>query len=196
VDDLQSDSQEYGGACRSPKFPLDRECENMAVDESGTTYLLTAAKNLYAYAADGSRRWIAPVPCRGSRLMFASDGKVVLGCRGSVDAYAASLIGVRDGKIAWTFRPDSDAQIQIGGDRNDWVLVVDRSGTVYFADAGNRHRLYAVTRDGQLAWKYDLGTLRFEGMQMDSRGRLFLSGQDWVDGKYQSYLTCLADSAC
>jgi serine/threonine-protein kinase len=189
-------SQTYGALCRSPKFPLDQYCESMAVDGSGTTYLLTASKNLYAYGADGSRRWLAPMPCGASGLMFASEGRVVLGCRGSRSVNAASLVGVQDGKIAWTFRPDSNGEIQIRGARDEWVLAVDRSGTLYFVDTGNPQHMYALSLDGRVVWKYDLGTLTFDGIQMDLRGRLFVSGQDWVDGKYESYLTCLADSVC
>lgn len=182
----------YGGSCEGKYFPLDRDCENATTDSDGRTYLITVTKNLYAFDADRKRLWTAQMPCRSSTLMVADQGTVVFACQGSSYGNAASLIGVKDGKIAWTFK--TEKELVLNGNGNSWSMVVDRNMTMYLTDEGTPTHLYAISRDGQQLWKYDLGEMRFHHLQLDSQGRLFLSGTHWRDGVPGSSLICLADS--
>jgi hypothetical protein len=73
-------------------------------------------------------------------------------------------------------------------------IVVDRTGTSYFADSGSRSCLYAVDSGGHLAWKFDLGEFGFHELQLDHQGRLFLSGTFARDRDGPSSMICFSDS--
>jgi predicted secreted protein len=182
--------QEY---CKSA-YPLDHDCENGTGDGAGNVYLLTATKNLYAFDQNRKQLWVTPVPCRAPELMEFAGDTLVLGCRAARDGLAESLVGVREGKVAWTFKADTD--ISFSNSPASGSFLVDGTGAMYFVDTADPIHLYGLNRDGREMWRYNLGRTRVEGMWLDSRGRLFLSHDFWRNGASGAALTCLADKGC
>jgi outer membrane protein assembly factor BamB len=126
-------------------------------------------------------------------MEFAGD-TLVLGCRAARDGLAESLVGVREGKVAWTFKADTD--ISFSNSPASGSFLVDGTGAMYFVDTADPIHLYGLNRDGREMWRYNLGRTRVEGMWLDSRGRLFLSHDFWRNGASGAALTCLADKGC
>jgi serine/threonine protein kinase len=177
-----------------PGFPLDHECENGAMDASGNAYLLTATKNLYAFDRNRRKLWVTQVPCRAPQLMEFAGDTLVLGCRASRGGIAESLVGIRAGKVAWTFKAEAD--IDFASNPSHGSFLVDGTGAMYFADTADPVHLYALNRAGQQMWRYNLGRTRVQDLWLDGRGHLFLSHVEWVEGAFGAALTCLADEGC
>jgi hypothetical protein len=174
--------------------PLDQDCVHTVVDSTGVTYVQTATTRIYAISPAGATLWTYAAPCKSPLLMVARVGNLILSCQGSRAETGSSLYSVRDGKLLWQFKPRGE--IDLKGWRQSFGIVIDRTGMSYFTDVGDRSHLYAVDDRGRLAWTLDLGEFSFQELQLDRRGRLFLSGTFARDPDGGSSMTCIADSGC
>ncbi len=117
-----------------------------AVADDGTVYF-GAGHELYAVRADGSEKWVRRIGWTESSPAIAADGTIYIGT-GSQDDEPAKFCAInsRDGSLKWTF-PIRNAV--------DSSPAIGRDGLIYFgSDDG---LFYALTSDGRLKWKLDVG---------------------------------------
>jgi hypothetical protein len=174
---------------------LDHECENGTRDAAGNLYLISAAKEVYAFNKNRELLWRVQTPCRAPELMEFAAGTVVLGCFGAHSYRVAGLVGVRDGKVAWTFQPDNGAEIQYNFSPGHGNVLIDRTGTIYVADNGEPSRVYCLSNDGRMLWKASFGRNPIQEMRLGPIGRLFVSHRYDQANTFGHAVTVLSDQS-
>ena len=117
-----------------------RRLRSLGILPDGTICVSSEDKNLYAVTRDGQVKWKCQLdgsPVRsvnGTMLLVGSGGRYL------------SLVG-SDGRIAWTVELDGPASPGI---------ALGQDGSIYVCSCSRKHFrgcLYAVTPQGQVAWK-------------------------------------------
>jgi outer membrane protein assembly factor BamB len=110
-----------------------------AIGPDGSIYVYNGVRSepeVIAFTVQGEKQWSALVPAAVSKLVIASDGRVL------VDVPAGHVIAFdREGHPLWNFYSG-------GGTTQGDGLVVAPDGTVYFAS----RFLYALDNQGKAKW--------------------------------------------
>lgn len=132
-----------------------------AMDNKGNLYICTL-DGLIALNRTGTLIWSYSQECTSTSPIVGANGIVYFGAR---DVFNA----VRDGRLVWQYTlTDSEIVLE--------TPVIGADGTVYFCT--NKWRLYALTFECYLTWRYDkYGGFR-RGLKLTPEGLLLFTGED------------------
>jgi outer membrane protein assembly factor BamB len=167
------------------QLALDYRCIMSDVGPDETVYVATEAPDIRAVTRAGTVAWTLKTPCPAETLLAGPSGRVLFSCKDG------SLHFLDNGALGWVYP----------GEGEYLKFLMDREGITYFVNTQSvdpiakrflNHpatHIHAMSSAGRMLWTMETSDFFVRSIQLDGKGRLYLSGPRGGSGR----LVCLSD---